>query len=312
MEPDFSHCRRHLDPIELDIGPVPLVFIPHIESELDVDETVKADVHIVASGNGPDFHLAVHWDSSNGFSSEHSSKPADMSGTASFEGDATAHAKLPTTLRLLLYDVGGVEARLTPQLSARLQTPGKPLWTLDGRFVGEIESRRNCRSSVTSGGTIKRSSMRVFTWLRRRTIPPSHLSPRAGSGADGERRASRQLDGLHRAVASDQEDGELCCTFRWSLPENAARIGKRNLVHLPPPGPLRISWSPRPTAMGRHESRNLSESTSSHIRRARGFSCPPGCALPVSTSDTRCAFGGRTLGSGSETCRSIADLAAPR
>jgi hypothetical protein len=210
------------DPIELDIGPVPLVFVPHIESTLDVDESVNAEVHITANGNGPDFQLAVHWDSSNGFSSDKSLQPATMDGTADFDGEATAHAKLPTTLRLLLYDLGGVEVRLTPELTARLHAPGKPHWALDGRFIGEIGVTAQLPIIGDLGSydqTLFDESFRVAQSVN---IPPSAniLLPFPGQPIDiaPPDNATVQLI----AQAFDTEDGEPCCTFRWSLADGTA------------------------------------------------------------------------------------------
>lgn len=218
---DIKLFEQTFDPIVLWIGPVPVVFVPHVESHLAMDESVEATVHIAAAGNGPEYEMAVHWDSASGFSFDKASKAASMSGTADFSGNATAHASLPTQLQLLLYDVAGVEARLTPELTAHFQTPGKPLWTLDGRFVGEIGVDAQLPIVGDLGHSDKTLFDESFHIAQSVNSPPGVLivEPFPGSSYD----LSQSTVWLS-AHASDAEDGDNCCTIRWALTDGTPLV----------------------------------------------------------------------------------------
>jgi len=218
---DVKLFEETFDPITLWIGPVPVVFVPHIESHLTMDESVEATVHIVAAGNGPEYEMAVHWDSASGFSFDKASKAASMSGTADFAGNAMAHASLPTQMQLLLYDVAGVETRLTPELTAHLQAPGKPLWTLDGRFVGEIGVDAQLPIIGDLGHSDRTLFDEGFHIAQSVNSPPGVLitEPFPGSSFD----LSQSTVWL-TAHASDAEDGDNCCTIRWALTDGTSLV----------------------------------------------------------------------------------------
>src|SRR5215813_13557550 len=220
----FPIADQTFDPIVLWIGPVPVVFIPHIDSHLDMDESVEARVHVVASGNGPDFQLAVHWDSAHGFSADKSIKAPGMSGTADFSGQATAHASLPVRFRLMLYDVAGVEARVTPELTAHLQIPARPVWYLDGRFVAAIgvDAQLPIIGDLGSADyTLFDESFRVG---QASNTPPSPniVLPYAGQSYDIA--APDYANVRLVAHAFDDEDGDNCCTFRWALTDGTPLV----------------------------------------------------------------------------------------
>ncbi|MGZ6058450.1 MAG: PKD domain-containing protein, partial [Myxococcaceae bacterium] len=182
-------------------------------------------------GNGPEFELSAHWDSSHGFSSNKAVKTPSLSGTANFSGSVSAHAQLPVKMRLLLYDVGGVETKLTPELSARLQSPGKPLWTLDGEFKGEIGVAAELPIVGDLGSYDTTLFDESFHLAQSLNVPPRVVivSPFPGQAFDVAPPDDATV--YLRAVASDAEDGPNCCTLRWKLTDGTPLVAGNDVPY---------------------------------------------------------------------------------